>query len=67
MNSYDSPGTLQQKAQKLLEGRDLLEVFKETGLPFYWLRTFAGGGITNPSVNRIQHLVESLTKTKLKV
>jgi hypothetical protein len=64
---YDEAGTLLQKTRAILarDQRSLLELANETGLPFYWLRKFAGGKIKNPSVNRIQYLYEKLTRKKL--
>ncbi|AZF88181.1 DNA-binding domain protein [Microcystis phage Me-ZS1] len=60
-------GTLYQKTQGLLRGRKLLDVHKESGIPFYWLRKFASGSIREPSVNRVQALYEFLTGQKLEL
>lgn len=49
------------------DSRSLPEIFRDTGIPFYWLRTFQAGSMKNPSVNRVQHLYECLTGTSLKV
>ena len=64
---YDAPGKLMQRTLELLKASDksLLEIYNETGLPFYWLRKFAGGTFQNPSVNRVQFLYEHLTRQPL--
>lgn len=62
---YDQPGSLMLETIELLKGRDLLKVYDETKLPFYWLRKFAAGAYRNPSVNRVQWLNECLTGQKL--
>ena len=68
-NAFDVPGTLMVKCHELLkrDDRDLLTIHKETGIPFYWLREFVAYRIKNPSVNRIQFLVEKLTNKQLEV
>lgn len=48
------------ETQKLLKDQDLLVVYSETGISFYWLRKFAVGEFKNPSVNRVQRLYEFL-------
>jgi len=58
---FDQPRSLMVKTIRLLEGRDLLQVYEETRLPYYWLRKFAAGAYKNPSVNRVQFLFEHLT------
>lgn len=55
---FDQPGSMLTSVVKKLQGRDLLLLYKETGLPFYWLRRLAAGGYQNPSVNRIEFLYE---------
>ena len=67
MKHYDEPGTLLCRTRELLEDQDLLEVYKATELPFYWLRSFASGKHNSPSVNRVQVLYEHLTKSPLKI
>ena len=47
--------------------RKLPDLYKETGIPFYWLRKFKAGQIPNPSVNRIQFLYEFLSGQSLSV
>lgn len=61
----DEPGSLMAKTIKLLRGRDLLQVYKETGISYYWLRKFLAGKFTNPSVNRVQSLYEYLSGNKI--
>jgi hypothetical protein len=43
------------------------DIFKETGLPFYWLVSFSKGTAKDPSVNRVQYLYEYLAKKQLDV
>lgn len=64
---FDNPGSLMQQTRDLLKAseRGLLEIYKDTGLPFYWLRKFASGEFRNPSVNRVQFLYEHLTSKPL--
>lgn len=67
MNTCDAPGSLLERVKKLVkeEKRGLLAVSVKTGVPVFWLRKFAAGKIPNPSVNRIQHLFEKLSGSKL--
>ena len=58
--TFDQPGTLMLETQKMLKDQDLLTVYSETGISFYWLRKFSSGEFKNPSVNRVQHLYEFL-------
>ena len=58
--TFDQPGTLMLETQKMLKDQDLLTVYSETGISFYWLRKFASGEFKNPSVNRVQRLYEFL-------
>ena len=62
---YDQPGSLMNNTIKLLAGKDLIHVCVDTGISFFWLRKFVGGVFQNPSVNRVQHLFEYLTKKPL--
>lgn len=66
-DTFDQPGTLMCKTLELLKERDLLQVYSETKISFYWLRKFVGGGFKNPSVNRVQYLYEHLTNTRISV
>lgn len=62
---FDQPSSLMLITIELLKGRDLLDVYSETKISFYWLRKFAAGCYKNPSVNRVQYLYEHLTGTRL--
>lgn len=64
-NRFDQPGSLMTKTIDLLKEADLMILYRDTGIPFYWLRTLAKGRYKNPSVNRVQFVYETLTKTKL--
>lgn len=59
--------TLHRTALELLiaDKRTLLEIHKQSGLPFYWLRKLRADAIPEPGVNRIQALYEFLTNTQL--
>lgn len=61
--------SLQLKTYELLrlDKRTLLEVHKESGLPFYWLRKFHACKIAEPSVNKVQALYEFLTNKPLEL
>lgn len=56
-----------EKARELLSEKeaDWMEVYRDTGIPFYWLRKFKRGVFKNPSVNRVQFLYEHLSGRKL--
>lgn len=62
---FDQPSSLMLKTIDLLKGRDLLEVYSETKISFYWLRKFVAGSYKNPSVNRVQYLYEHLSGSRL--
>lgn len=55
--------SLMQETRRLLKESDksLLEIHKESGISFYWLRRFSSGYVKDPSVNTIQELYEYLT------
>lgn len=67
--AFDEPGKLMKKVQDLLKNdpRSIPEIYKQSGIPFYWLRKFADGAYQNPSVNRIERLYEFLTGKSLEV
>ena len=69
MIGCDKQGSLLVKTRYLLERdkRGLLDIHKETDIPFYWLKKFSSGGFDNPSVNRVQFLYEFLTGAKLQL
>ena len=58
--TFDQPGSLMLETQRMLKEQDLLTVYSETGISFYWLRKFSSGEFKNPSVNRVQCLYEFL-------
>lgn len=65
----DESGSLLSRTRALLrrDSRSLLDLHKESGLPFYWLKKLSAGEIKDPSVNRIQKLYEFLSKRSLSV
>lgn len=65
----DQSGSLLHRTRTLLsrDTRSLLDLHKESGLPFYWLKKLSAGEIKDPSVNRIQRLYEFLSKRTLSV
>ena len=64
---YDKPNTLMLKLIEAIEEdkRTYLELYRDTGVPFYWIRNLANGKFINPSVNRCQYLYERMTGKKL--
>jgi hypothetical protein len=66
--AFDQPSELMLAVVAELKKRrdkDLLQIWKETGVPYFWLRKLASGRINNPGVNRTQFLYEYFTGTKL--
>ena len=63
--TFDQPGSLMKQTSALLRDQDLLKIYAETKISFYWLRKFVAGDFRNPSVNRVQYLYEHLSGTKL--
>jgi hypothetical protein len=64
-DEYDQPDSLMLSVMGMLREYNVFEVFEATGIPYFWLNSFANGRIQNPSVNRVQYLYEYLTKTRL--
>ncbi len=64
---FDMPNSLLTAVIKLLEKdkRTFMEIYKDTGIPFYWLQALSKGKFMNPSVNRVQYLYEQLSGKKL--
>lgn len=64
---YAKPGKLMDKTQKLLinDKRCILDIHKETGIPFYWLRSFKQREVKNPSVNTVEKLYVFLTGNEI--
>jgi hypothetical protein len=54
----DKPCTLYTATLNLLHqhARSLVDIHKESGVPFYWLKKFSAGEVKDPSVNRVQKL-----------
>lgn len=69
MPLFEHRGTLHAKTFDLLKQckLSLPEIYKETGLPYYWLKKFSADEVKDPSVNRVQYLYEFLTSKKLEV
>lgn len=69
MSLANKRGTLHSVTLKLLKEHQLSlpEIYKETSLPYYWLKKFSSEEIQDPSVNRVQALYEFLAARKLKV
>ena len=63
----DKPCALVVKTKALLDKdeRTLLELYEESGLPLYWLRSFKQGPGTGAQVNRVSFLYEFLSGEKL--
>lgn len=64
---FDEPQSLMHRTQQLLIHHKLscLDVYKETGINYHWLKKFENGDFNNPSVNRVQSLYEFLSGKKL--
>lgn len=64
---FDQPNTLMERTIALIlnDGRTLPELYRDTGVPFYWIKNFVKRKFANPSVNRVQYLYEQLSGTKL--
>lgn len=62
-------GSLHTKTLDLLKesGIPLQEIYRDTHLPYYWLKKFSSGEIRDPSVNRVQRLYEYLANKTLVV
>lgn len=69
MASLPRAGSLHRRTLELLKAskKSLPVIYKESDLPYWWLKKFSSGEIANPSVNRVQELYEYLTSTKLSV
>ena len=58
-------GTLLERTRALLElrnGTTLEDISEASGVGIHWLRKFACGQITNPTVNNLQQLHDYLAK-----
>jgi len=65
----DEPGSLLIATHNLLtaDKRSTLELYKESGIPFYWLVQFKANRSLTSNVNRVQFLYEFLSGKKLDV
>lgn len=64
---FDQPCKLMVKTVELLkkDGREPLEMYRDTGIPPHWIRTLMKQEHKNPSVNRIVYLYEYLSGEQL--
>lgn len=64
---FDQPGSLIKATLNLVQkdGRNPVQLYRDTGLPFHWLTKFIHGDIDAPSVNRVQYLYEKLSGKKI--
>lgn len=62
-------GSLYNRTLELLRTSQftLPEIFRRSGISFYWLKRFKEGRIVDPSVNKVQALYEFLSGRKLEV
>jgi len=71
MSHYDIPrGSLHERTLELLreDGRPVDQIaLIAQPLPRSWISKFRSGGLSDPSVNRVQYLYEILTEDKLDV
>jgi hypothetical protein len=67
LEEYDKPQSLYLETRRLMKAdkRTTRMISQLTGMPFYWLKKFRAGEIDNPSVNRMQHLYEFISKKEL--
>ena len=59
----DATSPFMEHTRQLLRNdeRGLLDIHKQSNIPFYWLRKFAYNEVPNPSVNRVCFLYTFLT------
>lgn len=67
MLKCDKPNTLLAETINLMkkDSRTRFEQAVQMDTPYHWLTQLMAGNITNPSVNRVQHLYEQLSGKKL--
>lgn len=65
----EQPGSLILATRKLLDKdrRKMLDIHKQSGLPYFWLVQFKANRSLSPSVDRVQYLYEFLSGKKLAV
>lgn len=49
------------------QDKEFMVIWRDTGIPYYWLRKIARGEIKNPGIQRIQFLYEFFSGKKLEV
>jgi hypothetical protein len=70
VDSEKVPSTLLDKVVSILEAKrdkEYMVIWRETGIPYFWIRKIANREIENPGVKRVQFLYEYLTGKKLEV
>jgi hypothetical protein len=65
--TYDQPCLLMRATIRLVKETGVDETTIRTHVPTAWLQKLIAGKFRNPSVNRVVHVYEHLSKTKLKV
>ena len=64
-NRFDQPCPLMKETIRLIREKGVEVTAFETRVPFGWLNKLVGGHFRNPSVNRVAHVYEKLSGTKL--
>lgn len=59
---YDQDCKLLLETLEMLKGKDLLEIYRETGVPYFWMRALVTRRLKIPTVNRITFLHDYLTE-----
>ena len=62
---YDQPGPLMIETIKLIKETGLEKVAFVTLVPFGWIQKLCSGTFKNPSVNRIEHIYQVLSGSKI--
>ena len=62
---YDQPCKLMVETIRMIRERGIENTAFETLVPFGWLYKVCNGTFKNPSINRIVHIYETLSKTKV--
>lgn len=69
-DTVDVSSTLLEAVVEQLQDKstnDLMQLWRNTNIPYFWLRKVANGDIENPGVKRIQFLYEYFNGKKLAV
>jgi hypothetical protein len=63
IDTFDNEKSLMRHVRALVkaDSRSLPELYRDTGISFFWLQKFQAGKFANPSVNRVQFLYEYLS------